>query len=69
MYSIITNKDVSTKENTRTKQVLKNNGYQQSITCKIFNRMASSQGLSQPQQETQATYIQEEDIRISINLP
>ena len=35
-YSIITNKDDLTKENIRIKQVLKENGYQESIISKIF---------------------------------
>ena len=35
-YSIITNKDDLYKENTRIKQVLKENGYQESIINKIF---------------------------------
>ena len=36
VYSIITNKDHLYKENDRIKQVLKENGYQESIICKIF---------------------------------
>ena len=38
-YSIITNKDGLRKENTEIKQVLKENGYQESIISKIFKRI------------------------------
>ena len=68
-YSIITNKDDLTTENARTKQVLKENGYQEGIVNKIFKRITNDHRLSQPQQQTQATDIHEEEIRISINLP
>ena len=54
-YSIITNKDDLHTKNTRTKQVLKENGYQ-------------NHSLPQSQQLTQATDIQGEEIRMSINL-
>ena len=37
--SIITNKDDLHKENARIKQVLKENGYQESIINKIFRRI------------------------------
>ena len=66
--SIITNKDDLTKESGRIKQVLKENGYQESIISKIFKRITNNHSLSQPQQQTQATDIQEEEIRMSINL-
>ena len=39
--SIITNKDDLTKENARVKQMLKDNGYQESSICKIFTRIAN----------------------------
>ena len=68
-YSIITNKDDLHKENARIKQVLKENGYQESIINKIFRRITKRHGLPQSQQLTQATDNQEEEIRISINLP
>ena len=68
-YSIITNKDDLHKENARIKQVLKENGYQESIISKIFKRITNNHSLPQSQQLTQATDIQEEEIRISINLP
>ena len=55
-YSIITNDDLH-KENARIKQVIKENGYQESIIS-----------LPQSQQLTQVTDIQEEEIRMSINL-
>ena len=56
-YSIITNKDDLTKENARIKQVLKENGYQESIISKIFKRITNHHSLSQSQQQTQATDI------------
>ena len=68
-YSIITNKDGLHKENARIKQVLKENGYQESIISKIFRRITNNHSLPQSQQLTQATDIQEEEIRMSINLP
>ena len=66
-YSIITNDDLH-KENARIKQVLKENGYQESIISKIFRRITNNHSLPQSQQLTQATDIQEEEIRMSINL-
>ena len=68
-YSIMTNKDDLTKENTRIMQVLKENGYQESIISKIFERITNNHSLFQLQQQTQARNIQEEEIRMSINLP
>ena len=68
-YSIITNKDDLDKENARIKQVLKENGYQESIISKIFKRITNNHSLPQSNQQTQATDIQEEEIRMSINLP
>ena len=68
-YSIITNKDDLHKENARIKQVLKENGYQESIINKIFKRITNNHSLPQSQRLTQATDIQEEEIRMSINLP
>ena len=67
-YSIITNKDDLHKENVRIKQVLKENGYRESIINKIF-RITNNHSLPQSQQLTQATDIQEEEIKTSINLP
>ena len=58
-----------TKEIAKIKQVLKENGYQQSIICKIFNRIANSHSPFQSQQLMQATDIKEVEIRISIKLP
>ena len=55
--SIITNKDDLTKDNTWIKQVLKKNGYQESIVSKIFKRITNNHSLSQLQQQTQATDI------------
>ena len=68
-YFIIINKDFSHKENARIKQVLKENGCQESIISKIFRRITNNHSLPQSQQLTRATDIQEEEIRMSINLP
>ena len=43
-------------------QLLQENGYQESITSKIFKSFANNHRLSQSQKQTQATDIQEEDI-------
>ena len=67
-YSIITNKDDLHKENAKIKQVLKENGYHESIISKIFKRITENHSLPQSQQLTKARDIQEEKIRISINL-
>ena len=68
-YSIITNKDDLHKENARIKQVLKDNGYQETIISKIFKRITSNHSLPQLQQQTQAADIQKEEIKMSTNLP
>ena len=67
-YPIKTNKDDLRIENARIKQVLKENGNQKSIISKIFKRITNNYSLPQSQELTQATNIQEEEIRISINL-
>ena len=67
-YSIITSKDDLHKENARIKQVLKENGYQESIINKIFRRITNNNSLPQSQQLTPARDIQDEEIRVSINL-
>ena len=67
-YSIITNKDDLHKENTSIKQVLRENGYQESIISKIFKRITNNRSLPQLQQQMQAADIQEEEIQMSINL-
>ena len=69
VYPIITNKDNLTKENAGIKHLLRENGYQESITCKIFKRITNNHSLSQAKQQTQVPSNQEEDIRMSINLP
>ena len=51
------------------KQVLRGNRYQESIITTIFKRITNNQSLSQLQRQIQATDIQEEEIRMSINLP
>ena len=63
-YSIITNKDELHNENARIKE----NGYQESIINKIFRGITNNHSLPQSQQLMQATDIQEDEIRISINL-
>ena len=68
-YSIITNKDDSYKKIARAKQVIKENGYQESIISKIFKKITNNHRLPQSQQQTQATDIQKEEIRMGINLP
>ena len=49
-YSVITNKDDLHEENARIKQVLKENGYQESIISKIFRRTTNNHRLPQQQQ-------------------
>ena len=49
--------------------MLKENGYQETIISKIFKRITNSHSFSQLQQHTQATDIQEEEIKMRINLP
>ena len=49
--------------------MLKENGYQGSIMSKTFKRITNNHSLLQSQQQTQATDIQKEEIRMSINLP
>ena len=69
-YSIITNKDDLTKENTRIKLVLKENEHQEKIISTIFKEITKNRSLSQLQkQTTQVTDIQEEEIIMSRNLP
>ena len=58
-YPIITNKDDLHKENARIRQVLKENGYQESIINKIFRRITNNHSFRQSQQLTQATDIEE----------
>ena len=48
--------------------MLKENGYQESIFSKIVRGITNNHSLPQSQQQTQATDIQEEVIRMSINL-
>ena len=49
--------------------MLKENGYRESIINKIFRRITNNHSLPQSQQLMQATDIQEEEIRVSMNLP
>ena len=49
--------------------MLKENGYQESIISKIFKRITNNHSLPQSGQQMQATDIQNEKIKISINLP
>ena len=48
--------------------MLKENGYRESIINKIFRRITNNHSLPQSQQLTQAIDIQEEEIRMSINI-
>ena len=48
--------------------MLKENGHWESIIYKIFTRPTNNHSFPQSQQLTQATDIQEEEIRMSINL-
>ena len=59
--AIIANRDDVTKENVRIKQVLKENGYQETIISKIFKRVTKNHSLPQSQQQTQATDTQDEE--------
>ena len=45
-------------------QLLKENGYQESNISKIFKRITNNHSFPQSQQQTQATDIQQEEIRI-----
>ena len=47
----------------------KENGYKESITSKIFKRFTNNRSFPQSQQLTQATHIQDEDIRMNKNVP
>ena len=67
-YSIITNEDDLTKKNARTNQVLKENGYQERIISKIFQRITNNHSFSQSQQQIQAIDIQEEETRMSMSI-
>ena len=67
--STTTKKDNLAKEIAKIKQVLKENGYQESIISKIFTRITNHYSLPQSQQQTQATAILEEEVRMSVNLP
>ena len=49
--------------------MLKENGYQESIISKIFKTINNNHSLPQLQQQTQAGDIQEEEIKMSRNLP
>ena len=49
--------------------MLTENGYQESIISEIYKRITNNHSLPHSQQLTQATDIQEEEIRMSINLP
>ena len=49
--------------------MLKENGQQESIMSEIVTRITNNHRLLQSKQKPQATNIQEEEIRISVNLP
>ena len=56
-FSIFTNKVDLHKESSRIKQVLKENGHQETINSKIFKRITNNHSLPQSQQLGQATDI------------
>ena len=63
-YSILTNRDDFTKENSRIKQVLNKTGYQKKKNMSnICSRNTNTNTLSQSQQQMQATDIQEVEIK------
>ena len=68
-YSIITYAEGLYKKNARIKRLLKENGYQESIISKTFERITNNHSFPQWEQQKQATDIQKEEIRMSINLP
>ena len=49
--------------------MLKESGYQEIIISKIFKKITNNHSFPQSNQLTQATYTQEEEIRMSMNLP
>ena len=61
-YSIIINKNDLTKVNVRIKQVLKENGFHESVISKIPEIFTKNHNFSQSQQQMQAMDIQEEGI-------
>ena len=67
-YSTITKKDDFNKQNARIKHMLKENRYQENIG-KILKGITNNHSLVQSEQLMQATNTQEEEIKMSINLP
>ena len=66
---LIANEDDFHKENTRIKEVLQDNGYQESIISKTFKIITNKHNcVPQSRQLTQATDIQDEEMRMSKNL-
>ena len=49
------------------KQVLKKNGFSESIISKIFKRITNNHSLSKPQQQRQATNIHVDKVTISLS--
>ena len=49
--------------------MLQENGYQESIISKIFERITNNHSLSRSQQQMQATDTQNHEVKMSINLP
>ena len=49
--------------------MLKENGCQETFIGKVFKRITNNHSLSQSQQQTKATDIQEKETRMSKNLP
>ena len=54
-------------KNDRTRQVLKNNGDEESIISKNFKRITKNDSFFQLQQQTQTTNTQQEENRTSLN--
>ena len=55
-------KDNLTKENAIIKQSLEENEHQESIISKSFSRIYNNYSLSQSQQQSQVTEVEEEEI-------
>ena len=70
-FFVITNQNDLAKENTRTKQLLKENWYQERIICQIFKRINKNHSFSQSQQQKSQKYPRREkrSNSMNINLP
>ena len=59
---------MSEPKKTTVNQVLKENGYQEITISKIFKRITNKESSPHSQQQMEATDIQKEEIRMTINL-